>query len=176
LPAMAESMRGPPKIMPSLKRQHHFTRTMPILWREHHYHPTRTPHFCNTSRAAGPGGRGLASGCHSSPLPLVSFMTTLKEPRALDPISTHKLTTPRPRGRRTSPACGSCRRPLKNCEMEREPTSENQRIERNNGAKKESERGKTRVGRSHGSKGEKVRFASTRARRNENAAHTCTEA
>ena len=64
--------RGPLKIMPSLKRQHHFTRTMPILWREHHYHPTRTPSFLqylSSGRARGPGA-GIW-GRHQPPAPCV---------------------------------------------------------------------------------------------------------
>ena len=67
-----------------------------------------------------------------------------------------------------STACGSCRRPLENCE--------NQGIENSNGANKKIQRAKTRVGRIHDSKEDKLRFASTRARKNENAAHTWTGA
>ena len=136
--------------------------------------PRRTPHSArevSQKRARGGGGAG---NCDLQPPPLGRLFRRLGVNRHL--ILPTTSTTPARRGRRTSPTCGSCRRPLKNCEVEQKPMMENQRIERNNGAKKKSERAKTRVGRIHNSKREKLRFASTRARRNENAPHTCTGA
>ena len=124
MPPMAESMRGPLKIVPSLKSQHHFTRTVPILQREHHFHTPRTPHLCNTSRAGRPGGWRLVHVVGSAPCLLLALFTS----QARKSKQTHHRRTPRPGGRRTSPACGSCRRPLKKCE--------NQGIEESNGGKK----------------------------------------
>ena len=125
---MAESMRGPPKIMPSLKRQHHFTRTMPIQQREPHFHTPRTPHSCHTSRAKRPRGPGAVD--MYPPAPSLSCLVfrcvseTQEFTTCLYPHARHAG----PRGRRTSPACGSCRRPLKKCE--------NQGTEESNGGKK----------------------------------------
>ena len=163
MPPMAESMRGPLKIMPWPRRQHHFTRTMPILQREPHFHTPRTLHFCHTSRAGRRGAGGLGTWGPHSPLPLLSLSRCVAQTQdSLSRLYPHAHHAG-PGGRRTS-ACGSCRRPLKYCE--------NQGIEESNGAKKESQRAKTRVGRIHDSKEEKLRLASTRARKNENTAHT----
>ena len=124
LPPMAESMRGPLKIVPSPKRQHHFTRTMPIPQREPHFHTPRTPHFRHMSRESAPGAGGLGSGVDPAPCLLLALFTS----QARKSKQTNHCTTPRPGGRRTSPACGSCRRPLKKCE--------NQGIEESNGGRK----------------------------------------
>ena len=64
-------------------------------------------------RKSGPGGPGLGTWARPSPCPLCLVYDVLTEPEPLAPYQTNKLTTPRLRGRRTSPACGSCRRPLK---------------------------------------------------------------
>ena len=128
MPPMAESMRGPLKIMPSLKRQHHFTRTMPILQREHHFHTPRTPHFRHTSRAGRARGPGAWNCDPLSPLPLSSLSRCVAQTQdSLSRLYPHAHHAG-PRGRRTSPACGSCRRPLK--------SNEKQGIEESNGGKK----------------------------------------
>ena len=114
LPPMAESMRGPLKIVPSPKRQHHFTRTMPIPQREPHFHTPRTPHFRHMSRESAPGAGGLATGSAPAPCLFLAFST----PQATKSKHLYHRRTPCPRGRRTSPACGSCRRPL--CYQEEE--------------------------------------------------------
>ena len=75
LPPMAESMRGPLKIVPSPKRQHHFTRTMPIPQREPHFHTPRTPHFRHMSRESAPGAGGLETGHRPAPCLSLAFST-----------------------------------------------------------------------------------------------------
>ena len=76
-----------------------------------------------------PRGPGTVELYWISPLPLLSrfslcFRATGPTYISLPTRSPHAG----PRGRRTSPACGSCRRPLKKCE--------NQGIEESNGGKK----------------------------------------
>ena len=59
---------------------------------------------------ARPGGRGLRTVYGPAPSPSVSLRLCRTS------ISTHLLSHAGPGGRRTSPACGSCRRPLKSCD------------------------------------------------------------
>ena len=75
----------------------------------------RTPIFAIPLERRGPGGRGLGSVDSSSPRPLVSFMTTLKEPRALDPSSTHKLATPAHGGGGLPLPAAASAAPLRSC-------------------------------------------------------------
>ena len=114
-PPMAESRRGPLKIMPSPKRQHHFTRTMPIPQREPHFHTPRTPHFRHMSRESAPGAGGLVTGTRSAPCLLLLSSLRHGRTKQQEHVSNQPQTHAPPlRGRRTSPACGSCRRPRKN--------------------------------------------------------------
>ena len=78
LPPMAESMRGPLKIVPSLKRQHHFTRTMPIPQRAPHFHTPRTPHFRHMSRESAPFAGGWGIGMDHPPPSPVSFFAVFR--------------------------------------------------------------------------------------------------
>ena len=82
LPAMAESMRGPLKIVPSLKRQHHFTRTMPILKREHHFQHPPAPSFLpylSSGRARGPAAGDVCA--YQPPPSPVSFLAVFQRHR-----------------------------------------------------------------------------------------------
>ena len=63
-------------------------------------------------RKSGPGGPGAGTCVLPSPLPLCLVYDVLTEPGPLGPYQTHLLSHAGPGGRRTSPACGSCRRPL----------------------------------------------------------------
>ena len=65
------------------------------------------PHLDRAGSSGAPGGRGLVTVHGPAPSPSVSLRLCLKS------ISTHLLSHAGPGGRRTSPACGSCRRPRK---------------------------------------------------------------
>ena len=79
-------------------------------------------------RENGPGGRGLGNWAGSAPSLSCLAFRCVSEPQEtltyIYPAARHAG----PRGRRTSPACGSCRRPLK--------SNEKQGIEESNGGKK----------------------------------------
>ena len=60
----------------------------------------------------GPGGRGWVTGLHQPPPSLVQ-LNAIATNQKHSTRMIHKLTTPARWGRRTSPAYGSCRRPLK---------------------------------------------------------------
>ena len=83
--------------------------------------------FRKVSKTAGSGG-GAGDLGPTSPLPLLSRFRCVSTPQEtltyIKPPAHHAG----PRGRRTSTACGSCRRPLKSCEK--------QGIEGSNGANK----------------------------------------
>ena len=88
----------------------------------------RTPHFRHTSRAGRARGPGAWNLDLSSPLPLLSRFSMYFKDTGFTTCLYPQARHAGPRGRRTSPACGSCRRPLKKCE--------NQGIEESNGGKK----------------------------------------
>ena len=67
-------------------------------------------------RENGPGGRGLGPWLPSAPSLSCLVICCVSKPQ--DPL-TYIYVHARhagPRGRRTSPACGSCRRPLQSCD------------------------------------------------------------
>ena len=67
-------------------------------------------HLDRAGSSGAPVGRGLLTWHGPAPSPSVSLRLCLTS------ISTHLLSHAGPGGRRTSPACGSCRRPLKSCD------------------------------------------------------------
>ena len=76
-----------------------------------HTHPD--PSFSSTCLAkAGGGPGGWGTGPSHPPASSVSFSAVFRKKQSIDTVSTYTLSTPA-RGRRTSPACGSCRRPRK---------------------------------------------------------------
>ena len=92
---------------------------------------------------AGPGGRGCATGSDQPRPSLVSFNAI-----ATNQKHSTRINTPAdhagPRGRRTSPACGSCRRPRKERQrkrgaMSRRTTHTNEKIKRTRKKQKERE-------------------------------------
>ena len=72
----------------------------------------RTPHSARDVSQKRARGAGAVKLSPASPRPLCLVYDALTEPGPLAPHQTNKLTTPAHGGRRTSPACGSCRRPL----------------------------------------------------------------
>ena len=99
----------------------------------------RTPHFAREVSQKRPrGGRGLELGGGPAPLLLLLFTIVFSNPYH------HCLTHAGPGGRRTSPACGSCRRPRKERQrkrgaMSRRTTNINEKITRTREKQKERE-------------------------------------
>ena len=75
--------------------------------------PPDPPFLQYLSSGAGPGAGGLEYGCGSNPCPSCSLHFVMADQSSKNTYQTNHRPTPRPGGRRTSPACGSCRRPQK---------------------------------------------------------------
>ena len=74
-------------------------------------HRQVTPIWLERARAGRPGPGGWGTGTNQPPRLTVSLFAIFPNQSTRSPIANYPLSTPL-WGRRTSPACGSCRRPL----------------------------------------------------------------